>query len=251
MRNKFRHLQTYGADRITMTTLPVEETPLYVILREHEEYGPFCRETLKEAMEMGNLVADDWVRKADRTSCWTSVGQLLYGPPEPESVIIKLRRHLRREVALLVRATERSLSVASRALESCATRLVKRAGLIAVVCIAVATGIAFLPEKPLVILVPWILAGIAAGVAMTLRRKVFRGIIACLAASILPLAANRANPVVARYLDPDRRENALPPIGEMYSTMPRKSADLHKDRLLPAKSGIPALGLPEPTEDGK
>lgn len=219
------------------------DQPLYVILREQEEYGPFFKETLQEAMEAGNLVPDDWVRKADRTSCWTSVEQLLYGPPEPVPPMVKIRRAARLGMASL-------LSVTNRAVEICAARLAKRAGLIACACIAVAAGIAFLPEQPWAISVPWMLAGVAAGVALILRRRVLHGAIACLAASLLPLAAFRTISVVHHYLDPNRRETALPPIGEMYSNMPRKGVELPKDRPR-AKSGIPALGLPQPTDEGK
>jgi hypothetical protein len=233
-----------------MTTLPVDETPLYVILREHEEYGPFCRETLEEAMEAGNIVEEDWVRKADRTSYWMSVGQLLYGPPEPEGLGIKMRRFLRFGRAALGQTATTAFSLASRALDRCAERLARWAGLVALLCAAVATATAFLPGRPIALSVPWIMAGIAAGVALILRRKVSSGIIACLAASIIPIATYQMIPAANHYFDPNRRENPLPPIGEMYSSMPRKSGDLPRNRPK-AKSGIPALGLPMPADDGR
>lgn len=229
-----------------MITSPVDETPLYVILREHEEYGPFCRETLRQAMETGNVVPEDWVRKVELPSCWTSVGQLLHGPPEPDPLSVKLQRFYNRCAAVF----EKVFAFADRALDFCARRIARRAGIVALVCIAVATSTAFLSDQPFALSAPWILAGLAASVALMLRRQFFRGIVACLAVLLIPLGTYRAIPVAKQRLDPDRIENALPPIGEMYSSLPRKSPDLPRVRTR-VKSGIPALGLPQLAEDDR
>lgn len=227
-----------------MITSPVEEPPLYVILREHEEYGPFCRETLRQAMETGNVVPEDWVRKVELPSCWTSVGQLLHGPSEPDPLRVKLRRFYRLGGA----ASEKVFASADRAVGFCARRIAGRAGIVALVCVAIATGTAFLPDRPFALSVPWILAGLAASVALILRRQFFRGIIACVAVLLIPLGTYRAIPVAKQRLDPNRVENALPPIGEMYSSLPRRSPDLPRVRVR-VKSGIPALGLPQLAEE--
>jgi hypothetical protein len=220
------------------------EPARYLILRENEEYGPFTRETLREAMDAGNLVAEDWVRMIDETTCWTSLAHLLYGPQPVERPITRMRRLLAQRFALLRQLGIDSFSIAGRVLDRFSARLARCPGLLALGSILVATGIVLLPDRPLAISVPWMLAGVAAGISM-IRRRSFRGVIACLTAMILPLAAFRVAPFLTRQLDPNRRETALPPIGEMYSVMPRRPADIPKapDRI---RSGIPALGLPQP-----
>jgi hypothetical protein len=223
---------------------PVAEPILYVILREHEEYGPFCMNTLREAMESGNLVAEDWVRTADRTSCWMSLGQLLYGPPEPERPMVRIRWVISRWVASLGWAKARCLSWASQLLDRCCTPLETHSGTVALACILVATGIVLLPERPFALSIPWMTAGVLAGMVLIRRRRSFRGAVTCLASLVLPFIAFESAPAIRHNLDPNRRENALPPIGEMYSSMPRRNSDLPK-RHGPVASGIPALGLPE------
>lgn len=233
-----------------MIAAPVEDPPLYVILREQEEYGPFCKETLREALEMGNLVLDDWVRKVDRSSCWTSVGKVLYGPPEPVALGVKFRRVLRLGMIELERAVKWSATVINHELDGCATQLVDRARALTWISMVVATAIMFLPDRPLFVAVPWILAGTAAGIALMIREGSVRAFILCLAATIVPVATDRGISAVTHYFDPNRREVALPPIGEEVQSTPRKSSELIRTRSR-AKSGIPALGLPQPTEDGK
>jgi hypothetical protein len=227
-----------------MTTSLVQSAR-YVILREQQEYGPFSKETLTEAMNAGNLVAEDWVRTIDRTACWRSLGQLLYGPPEPESPVVRMHRMALQGIASASELGARWLSTVSRVLDICSNRLENRLGFLALVSVMVATGIVLLPERPLAVSAPWIMAAVAGGVAMILRRRSFRGAIVCLAAVFIPLITFKAAPMVAYHLDPNRRESSLPPIGEMYSSMPRKSLDAHK-RHPPAVSGVPALGLPQP-----
>jgi hypothetical protein len=197
-------------------------------------------------MESGNLVAEDWVRTADRTSCWKSLEQLLYGPPEPERPIVRIRRLIGGWIVSLHRARACCQSVASRHLERCCGPLESHSGTVALACILVATGIVLLPERPFVLSIPWMTAGILAGIVLVLRRQSFRGTVTCLAALILPLIAFQAAPAIRHNLDPNRRETALPPIGEMYSSMPRRNLDAPKKRR-PAVSGVPALGLPEYT----
>jgi hypothetical protein len=227
-----------------MTEL-LEDPTLYVIRRGHEEYGPFGRDTLQEAMEMGNLVADDWVRTADHTAYWVSLGRLLNGPPLPAPLSIMVRRTVIRGLNALFKLGERALSGADRILDRCSARMLNHSGLLAYACIIVATAIVFLPDQPLGISIPWMMAGFAAGVAMACRRRAFRGVLACLLSVLLPIGASRAIPTYNEYMDPNHLENALPPIGEMYSTMPPRAADSPK---FPARaiSGIPALSLPQP-----
>jgi hypothetical protein len=219
------------------------ELARYVILRENEEYGPFTWQTLCEAMEAGNLVAEDWVRTTDEITCWTSLTDLLYGPQPVERPITRVRRWISQQFTLLHQLGIDSLSIAGRLLDRSSARLARWPGLLALGSILVATAIVLLPDRPLLISVPWIMAGVAAGISM-IRRRSFRGVITCLTAMILPFAAFRVAPILKRELDPNRRETALPPIGEMYSVMPRKPADVPKtpDRV---RSGIPALGLPQ------
>jgi hypothetical protein len=126
--------------------------------------------------------------------------------------------------------------------------LVNRSGLIALGCTIVATLIALHPERPLPIFVPWMLAGVAAGVSLIVRRCHFRGGLACMAAIVLPVGAFLAVPVVSEYLDPNRRETALPPIGEMYSRIERRPIEMQRIHSS-VRSGIPALGLPKPATD--
>jgi hypothetical protein len=227
-----------------MTTSLVESAR-YIILREYEEYGPFSKETLMEAMKAGNLVADDWVRTIDRTACWRSLGQLLYGPPEPEQPIVRMRRMALMGFTWVSAFGARWLSTVSRILDYCSIRLENRLGFLALVSILVAAGVAILPERPVAVATPWIGAGVAAGVAMVLQRRSLRGAFVSLAAMLIPLATFKVAPMVARQLDPNQLETTLPPIGEMYSNIPRRSFDSRKKQP-PAVSGVPALGLPQP-----
>jgi hypothetical protein len=151
----------------------------------------------------------------------------------------------------LEHAVKWSATVINRELDGCAAQLVHRARTLTWISMAVATGIMFLPDRPLFVALPWILAGTAAGIALMIREGSVRAFILCLAATIVPLATDRGISAVNHYFDPNRREIALPPIGEEVQTNAlRKSSESVRARSR-AKSGIPALGLPQPTEDGK
>lgn len=196
-------------------------------------------------MEAGNLVAEDWVRHADRTACWMSVGKLLFGPPERVPLTVRLHAFAIRGVAFLREQAVQAVSAANRSLNCYSAGLLNRSGFIAFLCVTTAVGIEFLPERPLPISVPWVLAGFAAGVALILRHRLFHGFAACLSALTLPLLAHWTIVAVNNYMDPNHLETALPPVGEMYSNMPRKAPEISKGRSR-ARSGVPALGLPQP-----
>jgi hypothetical protein len=91
------------------------------------------------------------------------------------------------------------------------------------------------------------LAGFAAGVALIFGRRHFRGGLTCIAAILLPVGAFQAVAFISEYFDPNRRETALPPIGEMYSRLERQPVEVQINSSV--KSGIPALGLPMPATD--
>jgi hypothetical protein len=223
----------------------LEDPAIYVIRRGDEEYGPFGRDTLREAMEMGNLVGEDWVRTIDRTACWVSLYRLLNTPPPPVPPMVMVRRIVARGLKVSFGLGNCLLSAANQTLDRCSARMVNHPALLAFACIMAATAIVFLPGQPLGISIPWMLGGAAAGIAMFLSRRSFGGVLACLFSVLLPFGASRAIPLVNEYLDPNHLENALPPIGEMYSTMPRRAGESHRSNAR-ARSGIPALGLPQP-----
>ncbi|HET6408425.1 MAG TPA: hypothetical protein VFG14_11135, partial [Chthoniobacteraceae bacterium] len=70
-------------------TIAHADPPLFVIRRGHDEFGPFCEDTVREALNTGNVVPDDWIRLADGRDCWTSVEELLSRPPIPPGPVTK------------------------------------------------------------------------------------------------------------------------------------------------------------------
>jgi len=91
------------------------------------------------------------------------------------------------------------------------------------------------------------LAGFAAGVALIFGRRRFRGGLTCITAILLPVGAFQAVAFVSDYFDPNRRETALPPIGEMYTRLEHRPVEVQINSSV--RSGIPALGLPKPATD--
>jgi hypothetical protein len=223
----------------------LEDPTLYVIRRGRDEYGPFGRDILRQAMEMGNLVEEDWVRVADHPSCWYSLGRLLAGPPPPLPPIVRIRRSITRWLKVWSKLAKQALSAGNQFLNQFSDRLLNHSGLLAIACIAAATAIVFFPDQPLGVSIPWMLGGVATGIAMVFRRKSLRGVLACLFSVLLPIGASRAIPKINEYTDPNYRENALPPIGEMYSTVTRRAPEVPRSSAR-VVSGIPALGLPQP-----
>ena len=90
-----------------------------------------------------------------------------------------------------------------------------------------------------------IVAGAGAGLATIIRRRAFKGTFAVITSLLLPLAAFQAVPAVREQLDPNYKESALPPIGEMYSEIERTPREVQPARSK-VTSGIPGLGLPQP-----
>jgi hypothetical protein len=204
--------------------------PRYLILRGHQEYGPYAVNTLWEGIATGQLRARDLVRGVE-DPFWHSLGQFLESTIRgPSSESIARPSPVRIVLELLARIASPIADCVSL-----------HAGWIALTSVVGALATGLFTDEPLHWEFPWLVAAIASGVAMIVQRRFVPGIVSCLMALIIPVV------VTGDWLDDDD-----PPPSQIYSALAklpsRKVAPSPLTKPVPMQSQIPALGLPQPTD---
>src|SRR5687768_16451655 len=178
----------------------------YFVLQGRATECPFSEDELRRAVDSGQFAPDDLAR-TDESRFWTAIRRILEEGPVPSNVSLPpLASELRGQAgeSLHWKTTGSSILSAVRADPL-------RAGLI---CIGIASVIAFASRWPILLALPAIGAGVYAGIELVLRNRPILGGVISLAAILLPLALLPWSRPGSRSLPPEFSPAAsAPPAG--------------------------------------
>ena len=152
----------------------------YFVLQGRATEGPFSEDELRRAVDSGQFEPDDLAR-TEESRFWTPIRRILEEEPVRSNITLPpLASELRGQAGepLYWKTIGSSILSALRADPL-------RAGLI---CIGIASVIAFASRWPILLALPAIGAGVYAGIELVLRNRPILGGVISLAAILLPLA---------------------------------------------------------------